>query len=266
MIFFVVLAIYSIEKGDRTWLAGLAFGMALNIKVVPLIFLPAIFLYLQGKRRRIEFLSAAAVLLTISSIPYIFQDPRIIIKSTLGYSSIYGRWGWTRLLKLLLPDKKLIFSSPYEVIGFHRPFMIWGRYITMAVIVGASYIMNRRATKVPLFLQCGVVVCMFLVLTPGFGIQYLSWLVPFVVLLGAVPALIFYWSGAAYIFLVYGCWYDLFLTTALCARLQYVTYFLELLCWCCVIYLLILYQRVVRRYWVECRLGPVGAPVLSSPL
>ena len=41
MIFFVVLAVYALERRAPLWLAGAALGMSVNIKVVPLVFWPA---------------------------------------------------------------------------------------------------------------------------------------------------------------------------------------------------------------------------------
>ena len=38
MIFFVLLSLYCLTASNNPWLAGAAFGMAINIKVVPLIF------------------------------------------------------------------------------------------------------------------------------------------------------------------------------------------------------------------------------------
>jgi uncharacterized membrane protein len=58
MIFFVLLSIYFIERLSAAWLAGLAFGMALNIKIVPIILIPAIFFYL-GRKRVMRFFGFA---------------------------------------------------------------------------------------------------------------------------------------------------------------------------------------------------------------
>jgi len=93
-IFFVLLAIYLLEARQRTLLAGLAFGMALNIKVVPLMLLPAILFYLwPNVKKEFEFLGAAAVVFLLDSMPYLLQDPAVILKVVFGYSSIYVQWG-----------------------------------------------------------------------------------------------------------------------------------------------------------------------------
>jgi hypothetical protein len=76
----------------------------------------------------------------------------------------------------------------------------------MATIFIMSYWMNRSANKPSLFIQCGFVVALFLFLTPGFGVQYLVWLVPFTIAAGLRPTLIYYVIGSIYIALAFGQW------------------------------------------------------------
>jgi hypothetical protein len=66
--------------------------------------------------------------------------------------------------------------------------------------------MNWRTRKPPLLLQLGLLVTLFLVLTPGFGIQYLAWLVPFVLVLGLWPTLICYVTCGIFQLVSYSCW------------------------------------------------------------
>src|SRR5215510_3618928 len=69
MIFFVLLAVCFCEHRTRPWVAGLAFGAALCVKVVPLLFAPALLLYLPAARRRVQFCLGAAGLWFIASLP-----------------------------------------------------------------------------------------------------------------------------------------------------------------------------------------------------
>src|SRR5439155_7541930 len=48
MIFFILLSIYLLEIRRNVLLAGMALGMAMNIKVMPIVFGPAILLYLSS--------------------------------------------------------------------------------------------------------------------------------------------------------------------------------------------------------------------------
>src|SRR5579862_156244 len=93
LMLFVVLSVYLIAAGRPVWLAGAALGMALNVKVVPVIFLPAILLYLATSRRRVEYCLAAAVVFLAGSVPYLIQDPWLVIRGVFGYQPVRGYWG-----------------------------------------------------------------------------------------------------------------------------------------------------------------------------
>jgi ammonia channel protein AmtB len=45
-----------------------------------------------------------------------------------------------------------------------------------------------------------------MVFTPGFGVQYLAWLVPWAVAAGFVPALLWYSTSGVFLFAVYTYW------------------------------------------------------------
>ena len=65
--------------------------------------------------------------------------------------------------------------------------------------------MNRKRPSPHLFLQFGAVAFLFMFLTPGFGAQYLCWLVPWIVALGWRPAVIYFATSGAYLIAVYSC-------------------------------------------------------------
>jgi Gpi18-like mannosyltransferase len=99
MIFVVLLSIYLLDKHKTPWLSGLVFGLALSIKVVPLIFVPAFFFYLTSLRARATFVVTAAGIFLIGAMPYIWLDPRIIAVKVFGYSCYYVRLGLDSLVK-----------------------------------------------------------------------------------------------------------------------------------------------------------------------
>ncbi len=205
-IFFVLLAIYLLEARQRTLLAGLAFGMALNIKAVPLMLLPAILFYLwPSVKKEFEFIGAAALTFFLGSMPYILQDPAVIGKVVFGYSSIYGRWGWSLLAALLFPEPPRFLHPPYDLVGIHAYFASVGKWLMVSVIVAISFRMNRGDRKPALFYQVGLIIAIFLTFTPGFGSQYLVWLVPFVLGLGLQVAAIYYAITGIYLLLSYTC-------------------------------------------------------------
>ena len=195
MIFFVVLAVYLLEGVGTPLLAGAAFGMALNVKVVPLIFVPTLFLYLPSTWRRLRFFGAAGAAVLAASLPYIREDPLVIARNVLGYGSFYGYWGLARILSSVAPASWL-----------NLAFESRGRLLALGLVVLAGVAMNWRARKAPLFLQCGLVAFLFLAFSPGFGIQYLAWLAPWVVGYGLYATAAYHITAGLFALEVYTYW------------------------------------------------------------
>jgi hypothetical protein len=190
MIFPVVLAVWLIESKKSIGWGGVSWGMALNVKVVPLMFGAALFFKLSSTKARIKFFVATAVIILICSMPFLLQNPGIIRK-VVGYSSIYGVWGISKLVVMLTGDAGFA-HWPYDPTGKHAILASLMKWFVIAVIMIVSYLMNRREPKPPLLKQFGLIVAIFLFFTPGFGVQYLVWLVPFVTAAGLRATAIYY--------------------------------------------------------------------------
>jgi hypothetical protein len=216
-------------------------GLAMSIKVVPLIFLPAFVFYLPTIRQKVNLLVIAGGVFLFGAMPYIFQDPRIIIEKVFGYSSFYGVWGWTRFLTVIV-GPNLDSSHP---MGSHEIINRTGKLLLLALIVATSFWMNRRGHKQPLFVQCGVVSFLFMFLTPGFGVQYLSWNIPFVVYLGFWPALMFYTTSSIFLFIDYHCWAYWPTQSYYCHTK--IPSLASMACWMSIIVVLMIYRRKLKK-------------------
>lgn len=244
MICFVILSIFLLEKRQHVALAGVAFGVAMSFKAVPVIFAPAFFLYLPDMRRRAYFfLSAGAYFVAVCS-PYLLQEPLTVMRAVFGYSSIYGAWGWTHLLVNWLGVDPRIKGQANHLLPQHAFILACGKYLMLCILLGASIWMNRRRNKPPLFLQCGVIVFLFLFLTPGYGSQYHSWLAPWATLLGPVPLLIYSGVTGLFLTLAYSCWEFFHPYLSGCRHIPF--RLLQVVCWCVVFVVLIFYFRALR--------------------
>jgi len=215
--FFILLSIYLIEINEdrlssylprsinnyfikigitNIFLAGMIYGLSINIKIVPIIAAPCIFFYLANNKKRLEYFLAAGVTCIVLSIPYIFQVPREIIHSTFGYKSSYGYWGVSRILSSILPANNLL----------NIFYANQSKFLIIAILIVAALLMNFARKKVHIFFQVGFSFFIFLALSPGFGIQYLSWLVPWVLILGIEATLLYYLTSGIFAFMLYNFW------------------------------------------------------------
>jgi len=169
MIFFVVLSVYLLKRERLNWAAA-AFGMAINIKVVPLLLVPAILVYIwfwKSARGVVLFVSIAAVVVLALSMPYILSNPLAISKMILGYSGLYGNWGTARIL-IAFPLSKAGHEIAAQVM----------KAIIIAVTLALAFYLNRR--KVELVYQIGLTFFVLFLLSPAIAVQYLAWPVPFI--------------------------------------------------------------------------------------
>ncbi|GAC1519346.1 MAG: hypothetical protein NVS2B7_40280 [Herpetosiphon sp.] len=249
MICFVVLCVLLIDRGKSAWLAGLALGMSMNIKVLPVIFLPVILLALPDARKRIAFCLAAGATFVAGGLPYILHDPVFIARRLLGYDSLYGFWGISRYLEALASYGSMLEKLNQANVAF-------GKYVMLAVIVGEAIWMSRLRHKPRLFRQCGVIALTFMALTPGFGVQYLAWLVPWVVV-EFWTALLFYATSGIFLFMIYTSWaggFPWYLAVSFSSRGNVI--YAERVCWTSICGVLIFHLWTLHRSQASrCRLA-----------
>src|SRR5579864_772746 len=199
MIFFLLVSVYVNERGMHAWLAGVMFGLSMCFKITPVIAAPVMYFNMRDARKRISFFTAACGALLIAWSPYIFQDTWFMVRQIFGYHSIYGHWGLSYLSARLL-DRLPVWGWPNDA------FRLGGAY---ALLGGTTYLawwMNRQGTRPRLYSQVGIVFFLLLSLTNAFGVQYLAWLVPWVVGFGAMPTAIFFTASGVFLFLAYNYW------------------------------------------------------------
>lgn len=185
---FAVAAVLLVER-EHPLLAGIAFGIACGIKLVPLLFAPAIFFHLPSLRHRAEWMAASAATWIALSLPYIVEEPALILRTILGYTGATGLWGFSLIPALLgsAGATGALYASA-------------ARWIALVAAAAAPLLQRRRRS---LFCECGFITFAFLFLSPGFGLQYLAWTVPWTVRLEFRWMAAHHAAAGAFLLLVY---------------------------------------------------------------
>ena len=191
MIFFLLAAILSAERGWSPWLTGLCFGLALNVKILPVFLLPAFWFTLSGWRERWPWATAIAVTSLVWWLPYLMQDPALVLKATFSYNSLPGIWGAGYLLRGT---------------GLFIIYSLYAKYGILLLAAILAWWTNRDSQQLSLFELCGMTLFLFLFLTPGFGVQYLYWLIPWAAVLGWRTHLLHWLAAGAFLLAVYTFW------------------------------------------------------------
>jgi hypothetical protein len=197
--FLILASAFILVYKSAPALAGCIFGLALNVKIVPLLLLPAFYFWLQDWKSRVRFGSGAAVVFLAGFALHFSRVPNDILHNVFGYDSFGGFWGISRLL-----------GNPEWFSGV-------AKLLILLLVIGFSYFatsVNRQSPRLnstgtrhgeDLIRAIGGTYIIFLVLTSGFGVQYLVWLLPFSVFWGRFH-LVYTTFSSCFIFFCYTYW------------------------------------------------------------
>jgi hypothetical protein len=137
---------------------------------------------LESWRARLRFCISAAGVAAALTFPYLFGDSKAILSNLLGYHGSAGMWGLSQ-----------------------RPWYARvGVPVTFSAIAGlVVYLRVRHAS---LIYMIGSSILLFLVLTPGFSVQYLAWILPFCFLFGSQVGGAVYATSSVFLAIVYTYW------------------------------------------------------------
>jgi hypothetical protein len=168
---------------DRVIPCALLFGLACQVKVIPVLLAPAFFFFwLRRSRGRDFFLTASATILTGWAVPLLLL-PGTFLHQVLGYNSNWGSWGITWLLRLTgLPA-----FTPAGFRDLTTTQLAIMLCLKIIIITAALVIAWRRRTLPASQLPATLVLIwtVFFVFAPGVGAQYLVWFAPFLLLTSA---------------------------------------------------------------------------------
>jgi Glycosyltransferase family 87 len=178
--FFCLLSAWLLDEKARPFAGGLALAAALNVKLIPIILVPLF----ASRFREWRSLARYAAGLSIAAVPFV---PVLIgagasfWRNAIAYNSKIDYWGVQCLLLHSLSNPKLGAATSW-LQSFYTAF---GRYFVLGLplVVSAVSFRTDRWSRY----QLGAIgFGIFLVLAPGFGVQYTASVVP--LLFAASPA------------------------------------------------------------------------------
>jgi hypothetical protein len=188
-LFFAVLAFVLTRRQRYIW-AGVALGMAIAATSWPILFLPALCFGIPTVRERVRagVATVGTAALWFLTMPLSVGTPlnrmHDSLHKMLNYKSIVGEWGWTAWATKFAGAKSAAAN------GAH-----WGRIgsLVTVVLIAVAIYLYREAGDLNIAV---VTITIFLCTASGFGAQYLTWCLPFVVACG-LPRAIGAWLGAS---------------------------------------------------------------------
>lgn len=174
--FFALLAAYQMQDRSSAFKSGLALGAAINVKLTPVLLIPVLLLSCRSWRDAAKFIGGLAVCVT-PFLPILLSEEHrgYFIANAIQYKSNPDNWGITYLLMLLtggLPTdigNATLGDNPLVAFFFHQ-----GRHLLL-ISVGVWAVAGRWLLlrgKVNRYDLAAVTLALFLILAPGFGVQY----------------------------------------------------------------------------------------------
>jgi glycosyltransferase involved in cell wall biosynthesis len=207
-IFLVLLGAYALLTRGSWMIAALCIGLAINIKIVPVITVPAFFFWIPTWPRRIKFLAVVGLIVLAGFGYHLMAAFSGLWRNIFSYSGIIGIWGLGRIF-MPLHQTPPPFSGPW--------FPVVARYGMLGLIILSAILKGFRAGRGdPTLHGCppgqhllkalGWAFLIFLIAAPGFGVQYLSWLVGPGIFLGTAGLLLYTVVASVFLFRVYTFW------------------------------------------------------------
>jgi len=195
-VMFALLSVYLVVVRDWPLAAGLAFGFAVSIKLVPIVLAPLLLVVLVrlGRRRLAGFVCGGAIVFLLLWMPVILTRWHGFDAQVLSYNGNgYRQWGLVQFLTWAhLPGVGAWLAGP-------------GRFATLIVcgLAAAAIAWRRPEALVP---AVGLSFVLFLLLSPAFGMQYLAWGIAAAYLIDTRAATAYNIVASVFVLIVYDHW------------------------------------------------------------
>ncbi len=182
MVMFMFLAGVAVLH-ERPALSGVLLAIAFNIKIVPIVLVPAFFFYwlAKGRKQAAAFTVAVAAGFFLGAAVPLVQCPHAYISHVLGYGSVWGAWGLTYWLRLTgMPDLQIV---DFRNLSAHQNAVM---AVLKLIIVGTVTVIawkRRNKGGNEFFATLGMIWTVVFVFAPGGAVQYMPWFAPFILML-----------------------------------------------------------------------------------
>lgn len=195
-VMFTLLALYLLADRDKPLAAGVSMGLAIGIKIVPVVVIPVLLVLALSKGRHtlLRFGAGFALAAGITWLPALIAHGQVVRSNVLGYAgSGISQWGLIQIGH--------VFDDP----GWADFLTETGRFpVVLLCALGPAALVWRRPGMAAEAL--GLSLVSFLFLAPAFGCQYLVWAVAAAYLLNFGWASLYNLFAGVVLFKIYTRW------------------------------------------------------------
>jgi len=203
MVMFIVLAILAVVD-QRPILAGVLIGAACGIKIIAFPVLPLLLFGFRGWKARVQFLVTAVVVGALIFVPPVVVSGWVAIRNIFLYTGWRGAWGIPLVIDIIgFAFPRIVPDDPG---GLVTPLLILA-ILTLWSVEAWRALKREDMDSTRLLHVSGLAFLIVLFLAPGFGIQYLLWLLPYLAFMFRRKAvLILHGVISIFVFWLYTSW------------------------------------------------------------
>jgi 4-amino-4-deoxy-L-arabinose transferase-like glycosyltransferase len=199
-VMFAMLSFWLLVTSRSSLLAGACFGLALSIKIVPIVVAPLLLFlaFRAGWRRGAGFLAGGGVVFAVLWLPVVLLRWSEFSANVLGYSGYGegGRWGLVAFANGLGLPK-----------GVESALIGPGRFVVLLIAAGLPLLIAWRRPRLAT-LAFGLCFTLMLLLSTATATQYLAWAAAPSLLVSVWPAVAYNLAGGVLVVDAYSDWAD----------------------------------------------------------
>ena len=195
-------SIYLIEELGAWFWAGLALGAAINIKIIPVLLIVPLVLSMRQWRSLWLFIAGLAPG-ALPFLPLLYRIGPSFIRNALLYNSWMDHWGINYFLLLGQGD----FNPHAALARTATNYYFYARYLIFALIFGWAAL-ARVYNRWNRYELAAVTFAIFLIFTPGFGVQYTIMLGPLLFAIRPKLAIAYAWLAGVFLCCAYLVFWD----------------------------------------------------------
>ncbi|MGI8889287.1 MAG: glycosyltransferase 87 family protein [Chthoniobacterales bacterium] len=176
MVMFLVVSVYFASR-ERPLLCGLFLALSTQVKIAPLLFAPVLFFYWWQRGSALRFsIPFTLTSLLLWSEPLLFF-PRLFLHNVVSYSSYWGIWGFSYLLRMT-GRQEFSRVSFFGLAHSQDAVMQICKIIIVAIVLTVAW-RRRKTDSAGLRDSLAYAWLAFFIFAPGVCVQYLIWCAPF---------------------------------------------------------------------------------------